>query len=206
MKRIIFAVMFFLLMVNVFADENFDEAKQLIRDKVSCDKLNDGQLEEIGEYYMEQMHPGEAHKLMHKMMELEEDTKIEEQFHISMARTMYCNETNGIANMMYSGGMMNMMRNNMMNFDYNGGGDMMGYNYGNYGNMMNGIGYGFGWFGLLLMILFWIAIIWLVIWIIQQFTKHKEDKESALDILQKRFAKGEISKKEYLERKKELKE
>jgi len=62
--------------------------------------------------------------------------------------------------------------------------------------------YGYGWFGFFLMLIFWIAVIWLIVWIIQQATKNKE---SALDILEKRFAKGEINKKEYLEKKKMLK-
>ena len=62
--------------------------------------------------------------------------------------------------------------------------------------------YGYGWSGFFLMILFWIAAVWLIIWIIQQITKNKE---SALEILEKRFAKGEISKKEYQEKKKMLK-
>ncbi len=92
--------------------------------------------------------------------------------------------------------MMNMMMNR-------GGGNMMGYNYGGYGNMMSGL-YSWGWFGWLLMIIFWIAIIWLIVWIIQQFTKGKESKESALDILERRYAKGEINKKQYSEMKKEL--
>ena len=66
-----------------------------------------------------------------------------------------------------------------------------------YYNMM----YGYGGFGMFFMIVFWIAIILLVVWVVQQFTK---TKESALDALEKRYAKGEISKKEYLEIKKQL--
>ena len=90
--------------------------------------------------------------------------------------------------------MMNVMGNNMMDY---GGGNMMGY---------NNLGYGFGWLGFLIMLLFWIGVVWLIIWIIRQLTKDKtESNESASEILKKRFARGEISKKEYLERKKELK-
>ncbi len=62
-------------------------------------------------------------------------------------------------------------------------------------------GAGFGWFGMILMIIFWVGVIWLVIWIIQQVTKNKE---SALEILEKRYASGEITKKQYLEIKKQL--
>ena len=61
--------------------------------------------------------------------------------------------------------------------------------------------YGYGWFGMLFMIILWAAIIWLIVWAIQQFTK---TKESAAEILEKRYAKGEIGKKQYLEMKKEL--
>ena len=71
--------------------------------------------------------------------------------------------------------------------------------YYNMWDMMYGTG--FGWFGVLLMIVFWIAIIWLIVWIIQQVT---QNKESPLEILEKRYAKGQLSKKEYLEMKKTL--
>nr|MBI4156609.1 SHOCT domain-containing protein [Candidatus Woesearchaeota archaeon] len=71
---------------------------------------------------------------------------------------------------------------------------MMGYNYG--------MGYNFGVFGWILMIIFWVAIIAFIVWAIQQFVKGKES--SPLDILEKRYAKGEISRKQYLEMKKEL--
>ena len=66
-----------------------------------------------------------------------------------------------------------------------------------YYNMM----YEYGAFGLILMLLFWIAIIWLIVWVLQQITKQKE---SSLDILEKKYVKGEISKKQYLEMKKTL--
>ena len=72
--------------------------------------------------------------------------------------------------------------------------------YYNMWNMMYGYS-GFGWFGILLTIIFWIAIIWLIVWVIQKITK---SKESAVEILEKRFAKSEITKKQYLEMKKSL--
>ena len=64
-------------------------------------------------------------------------------------------------------------------------------------NMM----FGYGLSGILFMIVFWILVIWLIIWVIQQITK---SKENAMEILEKRYAKGEISKKQYLEIKKTL--
>ena len=61
--------------------------------------------------------------------------------------------------------------------------------------------YGYGGTGILFMIIFWIAIIWLIVWIVQQITK---SKESATELLEKRYVKGELSKKQYLEMKKTL--
>ena len=61
-------------------------------------------------------------------------------------------------------------------------------------------GYGFGFLGFLYVVIFWIVIIAFIVWIIQQFIS----KESSKDILEKRYARGDISKKQYLEMKKEL--
>lgn len=67
--------------------------------------------------------------------------------------------------------------------------------------MMNGIG--FGWF-------FWIIILGVIIWGILQFTNrnqqsNKADLETPLDILKKRYAKGEITKEEFEEMEKKIK-
>jgi len=111
MRKIFFAIMVVLLM-NIslaFAHEhNFDETKQLIDSGISCDKLTDEQLEAMGDYYMEQMHPGEAHEMMDKMMG-GEDSESLKQMHIQMAKRLYCNEGDGG---MMGGGMMNMMMGN----------------------------------------------------------------------------------------------
>src|SRR3990167_8608770 len=116
---VIFAVLMLALnLVNAITQQEINEAKGLIDSKVSCDKLTNGQLEAIGEYYMEQMHPGESHELMHKMMGLTEGSETEEQFHINMAKTIYCGEGGTMG-----GGMMGMMMGgNMM-----GSGGMTGY-------------------------------------------------------------------------------
>lgn len=71
------------------------------------------------------------------------------------------------------------------------------------GGMM---GFGMG-FGVIIMVLFWGAIIWLVISLINAGTKKSEETpESGLTILKKRYAKGEITKEQYLEMEKELNE
>ena len=69
------------------------------------------------------------------------------------------------------------------------------------GGMM---GFGMG-FGAIIMLLFWGAIIWLVISLINAGTKKSEETpETSLTILKKRYAKGEITREQYLEMEKEL--
>ncbi len=138
-------------LTSVSAHGNFNETKQLIDSGISCKELTNEQLEEIGDYYMEQMHPGESHELMHNMVggENSETTKL---MHINMAKSIYCGENVGMA------GMMGMMSGDMM-----GSGMMTGNVVGNSGNMM----YGYGWniYNLLYLILL-IGLIILVILII----------------------------------------
>ncbi len=71
------------------------------------------------------------------------------------------------------------------------------------GGGMMGFGMGFGMGGI--MVLFWGAIIWLVISLINAGTQKSEEiPESALTILKKRYARGEVTKEQYLEMEKEL--
>lgn len=64
--------------------------------------------------------------------------------------------------------------------------------------------------GGLMMFLFWGAIIWLIVLLVKDESSCKHDqsststKSSALDILNERYAKGEINKQEFEEKKKDL--
>lgn len=110
-------VVFITGLVSAITPQEIDEAKNLIDSKADCKSLSDSQLEILGEYYMEQMHPGEAHELMHKMMGLQEGSDAERQFHINMARTMYCGEPGGMmGGQNVQGG---MMQGTMGNWGYN---------------------------------------------------------------------------------------
>ena len=63
---------------------------------------------------------------------------------------------------------------------------------------------------MLFMLLLWIiaivGIVFLVRWVLDQTTARQREppEESALDILKKRYARGEINKEEYEEKKKDL--
>lgn len=62
---------------------------------------------------------------------------------------------------------------------------------------------GFGWVGLLMMAIFWIVIIAAAVWLFSNlFPKNRQtqtgdESETAVTILKKRYARGEISKDEY---------
>ena len=64
------------------------------------------------------------------------------------------------------------------------------------------IGFGMG-LGFLFMLLFWGLIIWLIVTLINASQSNKSEADS-LTILKKRYASGEITKKQFEERKKDL--
>ncbi len=78
------------------------------------------------------------------------------------------------------------------------------------GGMMGG--HFFGIFGMLIGLIFMLAFIGgsvlLIVWIVKQFstdrTSTSASRSNALGILKERFAKGEISKEEFLDMKKDL--
>ncbi len=82
--------------------------------------------------------------------------------------------------------------------------------HGGSGGMMGGSGFGvIGMiFGFIFMLLFFTGIVLLIVWIVKQFThggtSAPPPTSNALQILQERFARGEISKEEFAEMKKEL--
>ncbi|MFH2012903.1 MAG: SHOCT domain-containing protein [Pseudomonadota bacterium] len=70
---------------------------------------------------------------------------------------------------------------------------------------------GTGWLGPLFMLLFWVLIIVLVVLLIRWLlasghvkTLGASQEDTALEILKKRYAKGEINKEEFEEKKKDL--
>ena len=66
-----------------------------------------------------------------------------------------------------------------------------------YGGMMGGL----GWLGLLTMALFWIGVIALVVWGLGSLLSARQpiNEPDALEILRRRYARGEISHEEFVQ-------
>jgi len=69
---------------------------------------------------------------------------------------------------------------------------------------------GFWWIMTLIMIVFWGLIVWVIVALVRGATRHgccsssEIPSESALEILKRRYAKGEITRDEFEERKQTL--
>lgn len=69
---------------------------------------------------------------------------------------------------------------------------------------MYGYGWGMGW-GWVISLIILVIIVWLVVKAINQNrTPHHPENNTPLDILKERYARGEIDKQEFQERKKDL--
>ena len=76
---------------------------------------------------------------------------------------------------------------------------MMGWPFGSFGWLGMGL-------GILIMIIIWAGLIALVVWIIIKLVRSapRPSSETPLDIAKARYARGEISKKEFEQFKKDL--
>lgn len=164
--------------------------------QTTCSDVSDENFGTLGEYFMGTM-LGASHEAMNNMMIQMMGENGEEQMHIVMGKRLSgCDTSAAIPSQ--GVGFMPMMQMMM-----GGWSSPSGFNSMN--NMMN-FGYGFGFFGWTFMILLWVliiaALVALVKWIANQFRNN--GSKSALDILKDRYAKGEIDKKEFEEKKKDL--
>lgn len=88
----------------------------------------------------------------------------------------------------------------------------MGYGYGPQWGMMNGWGYGYGFglghmvVGVVILIVIIAVVVWLVRSVASPAMHHLPPprRSSGLDVLEERYARGEIGRDEYLQKKKDI--
>jgi len=173
--------------------------EKLQAQELNCEDLSADDFGVLGEYYMGQM-LGDSHEAMNEMMTRMHGEEGEEQIHVVMGKRLSGCDTEAVATT-GSGGSVSMM--NMM---WGGWSSPLGNNSTN--NMMNFGFMPFSGFGWIFMILFWVlvivGIVSLVKWLANQNRSEGRDGKFALEILKERYAKGEIDKEEFEEKKKDL--
>lgn len=172
------------------------EVWQQLQDKqLTCDTLADEQFAALGEYFMGRM-MGDSHAAMNQMMIQMMGEEREEQMHVVMGKRLSGCDASA-AYPASGGGFVAMM--SMMG----GGFNMMNWGFGTPFGGWSGMPF----FGGLFMIIWWVlivaGIVALVKWIMNQ-GKPQRDGTSALDILKERYAKGEINKQEFEDKKKDI--
>ena len=168
--------------------------------ELACKDLSDDNFGTLGEYFMGQM-MGNSHEAMNNMMIQMMGEQGEEQMHVVMGKRLSGCDTS-VAFPSQETGFMPMMQMMM-----GGWSSPSGLNQGN--NSMMNFGFTpFGGFGWIFMILWWALIIAgivaLIKWLTNQSRGNHDHEKSPLEILKECYAKGEIDKKEFEERKKDL--
>ncbi len=154
MKKLLLLAAVSMILVSVTfilasEEEIFEEAEKIIQDKISCNELSDYQLEILGDYFMEQMHPGELHEIMDERMGGEGSENLR-QVHINMGKMFYCGEQTAMPM-----GMMNMMMGR-------GGGMMSAYPLSYYESANSSMFVFSILFSIVIIILFILFIVWLI--------------------------------------------
>ena len=145
--------------------------------EIECQNLTNDNYAVLGEYFMGQsIGDTQRHAGMNQMMTSMMGEKGEEQMHIVMGKRL-------------SGCGVGFM-------------PMMGY----YGNSMMGGWNGFGFLGWLPMLIFWVLLILGIVALVRYLGRSGQNQEdkTPLDILKERYARGEINKKEFEEKKRDL--
>ncbi len=89
-------------------------------------------------------------------------------------------------------------------------GAVSGWQDGGWGMMGSGImgGFSWWWFMPIFMVIFWGLVIWGIVALVRGLSGSRgpdsSKADSALEVLKKRYARGEINKEEYEEKKKDL--
>jgi putative membrane protein len=169
---------------------------------ITCLQLKDADFEKIGEYFMGQsIGDTSRHIAMNEMMKSMMGKQREEQMHIVWGkRSSGCDTSAAFPSQGI--GFMPMMQMMM-----GGWSSPFGSNQSNNSIMNFGLT-PFGGFGWIFMILWWVLIIAgivaLIKWLTNQSRSIRDHEKSPLEILKERYAKGEIDKKEFEDKKKDL--
>lgn len=159
--------------------------------QTECKNLSDDNYEALGEYFMGlSIGNTERHAAMNRIMTNMMGEQGEEQMHIALGKRSSGCDTNAPLPSGY-----NMLP--MMWMMGGGGNSMMNFGFIPFG--------GLGW---IFMILWWVLIIAgivaLIKWLTGQSRGMHGQEKSPLEILKGRYAKGEIDKKEFEDKKKDL--
>ncbi len=84
----------------------------------------------------------------------------------------------------------------------------MGYGYGHWG-MMDGWGYGYGLLHMAIWLVVLAAIIIGIVWLVRSLAANDDRyalprRSASLEVLEERYARGEINRDEYLQKKKDM--
>lgn len=185
--------------------------------QVSCPDLSDDDFGVLGEYFMGIM-MGDSHAAMNATMIQMHGEAGEEQIHIVMGKRLSrCDASATVTGV--SDGWMQMMMGGPVGITSGSNGVKWSspFNSNLTNNPMMNFGFmPFGWFGWIFMILWWllviVGIIALIKWLAGQSRSGRDNEKpfdsaqgrSPLDILKERYVKGEIDKKEFEEKKKDL--
>ena len=195
------------MMGNVGVDADDHTAREEAEGKIvwerlqakqaTCADLSDEDFGALGEYFMGTM-MGDAHASMNAMMTRVHGEDGEEQIHIVMGKRLSGCDTSAA----FPAGGVGWMP--MMQMMWGGWSSPLGNQTNN--SMMNFGFTPFGGFGWIFMVLWWVLIIAGIVALIKWLANQNRggSSKSALDILKERYARGEIDKKEFDERKKDF--
>ena len=175
--------------------------------ELTCKDLSDDNFGTLGEYFMGQM-MGASHETMNNMMIQMMGEQGEEQTHVVMGKRLsgcdasaaFPSQGTGfipMMQMMMGGWSLNKVQDRSSPFNNSTNNNMMNFGFG----AMSG----FGW---LFMILWWglliIGLIALIRWLSDRTSQKSRREKTPLEILKERYAKSEIDKKEFEDKKKDL--
>lgn len=175
--------------------------------QTTCSDLSDENFGTLGEYFMGQM-MGASHEAMNNMMIQMMGEQGEEQIHVVMGKRLSgCDISAAFPSQ--GVGFMPMMQMMMGIRLPDGQGWSSPFGSHQLNNPMMNFGFTpFGGFGWIFMILWWVlviaGIVALIRWLTNQSRGAHDHEKSPLEILKERYAKGEIDKKEFEEKKKDL--